>query len=63
MSNLALRISVQSTEYVRIPVSARSSGVWVNPTSDVVAMALPYRGKVTDTPEIPVLLSGELVFF
>jgi len=109
VSNLALRISVQSTEYVRIPVSARSSGAWVNPTTDVVAMALPYRGvapvsgdwktaswetdstqspatyyarllvgpggtaylpgdydvyvKVTDNPEIPVLLSGELVFF
>jgi hypothetical protein len=109
VSNLALRISVQSTEYLRVPVSARSSGAWVNPTSDVVALALPYRGvvpvsgdwkaatwetdstttpatyyarllvgpggtayqagtfdvfvKVTDNPEIPVLLAGEVVFF
>jgi hypothetical protein len=44
VTNLAERISVLSTEYLRVPVRARSSGAWVNPTSDVVTMALPYRG-------------------
>ena len=109
MTDTALRISVQSTEYVNVPVSARVAGSAVNPTADVVAMALPYRGvapvsgdwktaswetdstttpathyarllvgpggtayqvgsfdvyvKVTDNPEIPVLLAGEVVFF
>ena len=109
MTDLSLRISGQSTEYVKVPVAARASGAVVNPTSDVVAMALPYKGvapvsgdwkaaswetdstttpatyyarllvgpagtayqagtydcyvKVTDSPEVPVLLAGQVTFF
>lgn len=36
--------SVLSLEYVRIPVSAKTSGVAVNPTSDSVLMAFPLEG-------------------
>lgn len=111
VTDTALHISTLSTEYVRIPVSARVSGAWVNLTADAVTIALPARGvapvsgdwkaaswetdsttspatyyarllvgpgaggttylagpydcyvKVTDNPEVPVLLAGQVVFY
>jgi hypothetical protein len=108
MTDTALRISVLSTEYVKVSVSARFAGAAVNPTSDAVSFALPLHGqppvtgdwktgswetdstttpaiyyarllvgpagtvypaatydlyvKVTDNPEVPVLLAGQVTF-
>lgn len=36
---MALRLSAATTEYVRIPVSAKENGSVVNPTTDAVQMA------------------------
>jgi hypothetical protein len=41
---MALRLSSLSTEYVRVPVSARENGAVVDPTSDPVSMAFKAEG-------------------
>lgn len=101
-----MQLSVLSTEYVRVPIAATSSGATVDPTGDTVQMAFPVHGvdpvnadwkaaswetdatitphayyarclvgpsqvvlaagtydvwvKVTDNPEIPARLAGQL---
>lgn len=39
-----LTIAADSIEYVRVPVSIRENGVWLNPTADTVELAFPVEG-------------------
>lgn len=53
---MALRLSVLSTEYINIPVTARENGVVIDPTGDTVALA--FKG-VDETPEPGDWVSGD----
>jgi hypothetical protein len=42
-----LELPATSTEYIRVPVSAKEAAAWVNPTGDVVKMAVLAAGTAT----------------